>query len=340
MMTEFYMKTKDWVNDLLINQPKTITQNNFQEFCPSNIALVKYWGKRNLEFNLPTHSSISISLANKGATCTINISDNDTVIVNNNNLDKTSQHYTRIINFIDLLTPTDREKLTVTLTVNIPIAAGLASSACIFASITKAIAGAYDWKLDNSSLSKLARMGSGSASRSLYDGFVLWQCGKLDNGSDSVATQLPTMWPEFRIGLLINSSEKKKISSTDAMIITQKTSKLFAKYAQDTEEVFIPQMLDAIANKDFNKLGNIAEDSAKAMHNTMHSSHPEINYDNDSTILCKEKIKNARNNGLDIYYTQDAGPNVKIMFLEKDTEKVMDLFASCEIIKPFDVNHN
>ncbi|MEO1944473.1 MAG: diphosphomevalonate decarboxylase, partial [Candidatus Thioglobus sp.] len=63
------MKINDWVNAVLKNQPKEIMRNNFQVFCPSNIALVKYWGKRDLEFNLPTHSSISISLANKGAKC-------------------------------------------------------------------------------------------------------------------------------------------------------------------------------------------------------------------------------------------------------------------------------
>ena len=97
-------------------------------------------------------------------------------------------------------------------------------------------------------------------------------------------------------------------------------------------------MLDAIKKKDFTKLGSIAENNAIQMHATMHSASPSINFDNESTQKHKQMIIDARAAGIEIYFTQDAGPNLKLLFLDSATSKVLDMFPDCDIVAPFKDN--
>jgi len=309
-------------------------------YAPSNIALCKYWGKRNLELNLPVTSSLSLSLGNKGATTTVglHISEHskDRVILNGAEVDETSDFYLRLVKYLDLFRLDNNFYFNIETNLNIPYAAGLASSACGFAALVLALNKFFGWNLSLKDLSILARIGSGSAARSLYQGFVYWHKGTLDDGSDSYAEKIEVdkFFDEVRFGLLILTDKKKSIGSTDAMNITTKTSVLYQSWPNQVNQD-LSLFKEALSNKDFSLLGQTAENNALAMHATMQSSIPAIYYSNSQTVELMHKIWNLRNQGLDVYFTQDAGPNLKLLFLESDKVKIRKEFDNIEIVCPF-----
>ncbi len=311
-------------------------------FASSNIALCKYWGKRSLDLNLPINSSLSISLANKGATTKVSLinSDTDVVILNSNQVDNNSNFYKKIVKFLDLFKdqlPNNKTAFRVVTSSNIPIAAGLASSACGFAALVKALDQLFNWNLSLKELSILARLGSGSACRSLFDGFVKWHAGIQADGSDSFAERLNVSWPEFCIGLLIFDQKEKYLSSREAMLLSVETSPLYAVWP-DLANQDLTVIESAINNQDFVLLGQTAEANALAMHSVMLSARPAIMYSNSETINNIEKIWNTRRkHNLELYFTQDAGPNLKLLFLAKDIALIKQFFPEVEIIQPFNV---
>jgi len=228
------MKQKTIVNNILHGKPTSAIKGKATAYAPTNIALCKYWGKRDLELNLPVTSSLSVALAGKGSKTTIEIHPppTDLIILNNQQLSNQTSFVKRLQTYLDLFRPTQHTHFKITIDCNIPIAAGLASSACGFASMILALNNLFDWQLTTTELSLLARLGSGSACRSLWHGFVLWQRGELDNGMDSVAKPLDQQWPELRIGLLLVNQHKKSISSRDAMLQTVNTSPLYATWPE------------------------------------------------------------------------------------------------------------
>lgn len=329
------MKKQDVVNKLL---PKnsSIQKKIVSAYAPTNIALCKYWGKRNTELNLPFNSSISISLGNKGATTKISLIDEkeDQIVLNEKELVKTNSFAKKIIEFIDLFRADQKINFCIETNINIPVAAGLASSACGFAALVKALNELMNWNLDKQELSILARLGSGSASRSLWDGFVEWQRGEQADGMDSYAFLLAEQWPELRIGLLILSDQEKNISSRDAMQQTVTTSSFYSCWLEKVNKD-LKEIKHALAKHDFNLFGEIAESNALAMHATMQTTLPAINYCMPETMAAMQKIWRLRQAGLDLYFTQDAGPNLKLLFLKKDNAIVQKQFPDMEILAPF-----
>ncbi|WP_235603189.1 diphosphomevalonate decarboxylase [Piscirickettsia litoralis] len=279
---------------------------------------MKYWGKRQTELNLPLTDSLSISLGHLGAKTSIQECENqDEFILNGQAIDQHHKFSERLKAMLDLFRPTDNTYYQVSTISNIPIAAGLASSACGFAALILALNDLYQWQLSNQKLSILARIGSGSASRSIYHGFVHWQAGTLDNGDDSYAYRLEQEWPELCIGLLIFESGEKIMSSRAGMQHTIATSPLYKSWPK-TVQNDMTAMQSAINNRDFNALGQIAEGNAMAMHATMQSARPALMYSTTETIGAMQKTWQVRQEGLNLYFTQDAGPNLKLLFQEKD----------------------
>lgn len=314
-------------------QPKN---DSASAFAPSNIALCKYWGKRNQELNLPMTSSLSISLANKGAEAELSLSNHsfDSITLNGNRVEQSSSFAKRLIEFLNLFRKNSAPYFDINIKSNIPVAAGMASSACGFASIVQALNKLYGWELAESELSILARLGSGSACRSLWQGFVEWHVGTREDGMDSHGVSIPTPWPELRLGLLILSEKEKGLSSREAMQRTITTSPLYsawpAKVAQD-----LSLLKQAITIQDFQLLGQTAESNAITMHATMQSAWPPVMYCLPETVAAMHKIWKLRNDGLFVYFTQDAGPNLKLLFLENDTATIREHFPSVDILKPF-----
>lgn len=305
-------------------------------YAPINIAVCKYWGKRNEEINLPYNSSLSVALPGKGALTRISISedDSDVVLVNGEPIGSGNDFVRRLNEFLDLFRGKKHRYFKVATDINIPIAAGLASSACGYAALVLALDNLFGWQLDKQKLSILARLGSGSACRSLWNGFVEWQVGKRDDGMDSFGVPLKYVWPDLRVGLYIVNPQKKKIFSRLAMQKTVAKSPLYPEWVKTAEHDF-KLIRKAIRKKDFELFGEITEANALAMHGAMMHIIPPIIYSEPKTFHGREKVYMLRKRRVPIYFTQDAGPNLKLFFLESDTEMVRDFFPDIEIIAPF-----
>lgn len=350
-VNEIYREfTKQDVVNNILNKVKlrNITGGTGEAFAPSNIALVKYWGKSNSELNIPYTDSLSISLGNLGATTKISILDDvkaannvnkDIVILNGQEVAADTDFYLRLKNFLDLFRQfnSDTELFNyyykIETNINIPVAAGLASSACGFAALVLALNDLFQWNLSKQDLSILARLGSGSASRSLWQGFVYWQKGELSNGMDSYAYKIKDKWPELCIGLLILSSDKKPIGSREAMQITKNTSVLYQKaWVQQVEQDLV-LVKQALENTDLQLLGETAENNALSMHATMLSAKPPICYSNQDTINSMHKVWKLREQGVKVYFTQDAGPNLKLIFAATELQELLQEFPDMVIVQ-------
>jgi len=311
-------------------------------FAPSNIALCKYWGKRDANLNLPVNSSLSISLGNKGAVTKVSVNNIDQVILNNNLISEQNNFYKKIVSFLNLLRDQNvliNKKMffKIDTNSNLPIAAGLASSASGFAALVKALDQLFDWNLSLKQLSILARLGSGSASRSLWNGFVKWHAGIKEDGTDSFAEPIDLVWPELCVGLLVVDNQEKYISSREAMQISVKTSPLYYAWQQLATKD-LNTLETSIKTKNFSLFGATAEANALAMHAIMLSSRPAIIYSNSNTISNIKKIWKLRHHdNINLYFTQDAGPNLKLLFLYKDFAIVKEAFPELELIRPFAV---
>lgn len=304
-------------------------------FSPANIALCKYWGKRDQELNLPVTSSLSVSLGKKGTTTTLKTSvDRDVGRLNGAAIDFSSSFGKRLADFLNLFRTRDARYFNIDIKTNIPIAAGLASSASGFASLIHALNQLFCWKLSAKELSILARLGSGSASRSIAHGFFEWHRGERDDGFDSFAEKIPHVWPELCVGLLIVSEKEKTTSSREAMQRTVSTSSLYRAWPEKVLND-ISRLRDAICEKDFEKLGQTAESNAMTMHATMLAAWPPVSYAVPETVLAMNTIWKLREEGLSLYFTQDAGPNLKLLFLEKELDAVRERFPTLDVVRPF-----
>ncbi len=327
------MNKQQFVTHILENQSLIPKKQEGHAYAPSNIALIKYWGKRNEELNLPVTSSLSFSLGNKGTTTQVAITDkdHDQFFLNDIVVPPENPAYVRLSKFLDLFRHNVKTKFDIRTSLNIPIAAGLASSASGFAALILALADLFQWTLDKKQLSLFARIGSGSAARSLWQGFVEWHVGKDNNGFDSYAEPIELEWPEFRIGLLIFTEAEKQISSRAAMQQTIHTS-VFYKLWPEKVALDLAKLKPALMEKDFATVGLTAESNALTMHALMQTATPAIVYSTPETIKTMHRIWELRKQGLNIYFTQDAGPNLKLLFLDKDKDEVKKQFSNLEIV--------
>ena len=328
----------DLIARLLRDRSRTPQTSVIQAFAPANIALIKYWGKRDNELNLPRTDSLSVSLAERGSLTKISThSCKDIISLNGQIVNPESDFAKRLISFIDLFRVEEKVYFKIDTKNTIPTAAGLASSASGFAALVKALNQLYAWDCTEKELSILARIGSGSACRSLYSGFVYWQAGKDKHGLDSFSYRLDVTWPELRIGLLTISAEQKEISSRVAMNRTTGSSILYQQWPAQVEND-MKKIKIALEEKDFIMMASIAENNALAMHATMISSWPPILYWHPQSIAAMQKIWRLREQGLQLYFTMDAGPNLKLLFLKNEQQSVISEFPDIKIISPFTTN--
>ena len=274
----------------------------------TNIALIKYWGKKDPILNLPTTSSISLTLEQFYTQTTVTPNTHsDQLILNNLSVDTTRTHH-----FLNIL----REQLghfsplTVTSTNHVPTSAGLASSASAFAALTGAVTRELGLIRSNESLSRLARRGSGSASRSLYGHFAVWHEGMDDLSSFAESLHAPDM----PIALVVAevSSDVKKVSSSEGMRRAM-TSPNYGDWLNQSKNQFV-DMQAAVMAKDIEKIGSIAEDNALSMHAlNLTARQQAFTYFTSETQQILNIIQDIRHQGLLAFATIDAGPNVKII---------------------------
>lgn len=327
--------TKQDVIEQLLPKRRAQPQATATVFAPANIALCKYWGKRDAELNLPTASSLSISLGQLGSAVTLApCADHDRFTLNGKLIAPESSFARRAAAFLGLFRPAKDFFFEVTATNTIPTAAGLASSASGFAALTLGLNTLFGWKLERRTLSILARLGSGSASRSLFEGFVEWHAGKAADGMDSFAEPLETRWPDLRIGLVVLSDKEKPIGSRDAMAHTRDTSPLYSVWP-DTVARDLASLKAAIRKHDFTQLGEVAEGNALAMHATMLAARPSILYCLPESIEAMHTVRALRAEGCEVYFTMDAGPNLKLLFRKPDLRCVIKGFPEVQVVTPF-----
>ena len=303
----------------------------------ANIALVKYWGKRDEELNLPVTSSLSISLGRLGSDVEIGFADgmNDAVWLNSAPLSLQSPFVRRTSAYLDLFRPAPGVCFEVQARNTVPTAAGFASSASGFAALARALNDFYGWELGTRELSILARLGSGSAARSLEDGFVEWLAGDAEDGMDSYGRRLAAVWPELKVGALVLSAETKPIGSREAMKRTVESCELYrewpARVAAD-----LADLKEAIEQKNMAALGAVAEGNALAMHGLMAATRPPVVYALPETVAAMRAVWQAREEGVGVWLTMDAGPNVKLLFEASSEAAVRERFPAVEVVAPFD----
>ena len=303
-------------------------------YAPANIALAKYWGKRDRALNLPVNGSLSISLGALGTHTVVCAAERDSLRLNGVAAAPDSVLHRRTFAFIDLWRRGEAQPLHIDTRNTIPTAAGLASSASGFAALTLALARYWQLDIADSDLSAIARLGSGSAARSLWHGFVKWQRGTRDDGSDSHAAPLASDWQELRIALVEIDGGTKKTASGDGMNHTTATSPLYAAWPA-TAAADLAAIEAAIHARDFRTLGSVAEANALAMHATMLAARPALCYLQAQTLATLQRLWQARADGLDIYATIDAGPNVKILCRADDEAAVRAIFPQAVWVNPF-----
>lgn len=297
-----------------------------------NIALVKYWGKRDLALNLPAVPSLSLTLDRFATTTTVRWGARvDRVVLDGQ--EARDRGLSRVLAFLDLVDP-QRPRVEVVSASNFPVAAGLASSSSAFAALAVAATAAAGHKRTPSELSALARRGSGSASRSLFGGFVRWHLGTDPNGSDSVAEQVAAAdhW-DLSLVVAVVSSQKKKVGSTQGMERSRLTSPYYAAWVREAPAQ-VDAGIQAVLDRDLPELGRIMEASTLQMHATMHTSAPPIVYWQAGTVASLQEIWALRDRGIGAWATMDAGPNVKVLCHPGDAEVVASaLGAHCERVE-------
>ena len=297
-----------------------------------NFALIKYWGKQNERLNLPAAGSISVTV-NKLVTRTSVQFDQklkqDVISLNNKKVNRRDSK--RIISFLDLVRgmAKDRRFAKVNSLNNFPTAAGLSSSSAGFAALALSASRAIGLDLNPNDLSVLARRGSGSAARSIHGGFVELLVGMCEDGSDAMATPIADteFWP-IDIMIAITAKSPKNISSRDGMGITARTSPYYPTWIASTQ-ADLSEMREAILARDITKVGELSERSCLKMHGAMLSANPGIIYWNGGTLNVIEAVRDLRRQGHPVYFTIDAGPQVKIIFEQESKPLVAAALKNC-----------
>lgn len=299
----------------------------------SNIAIVKYWGARDLALRLPANGSISLTLDAATTTTRVRFDaslSRDVVILDG--AEAGEEERTRVSQHLDRVrahTLTGVRAL-VESTNSFPMGAGIASSASGFAALTVAAAAALGVSLSDRELGVLARLGSGSACRSMIAGWAEWLPGRASE--DSYAQQLapPEHWG-VRDVIAILEQRKKTTPSTEGHRRAL-TSPLFAARLQEVERT-LPEVREAIAARDFAMLGRLAEAEALSMHAIAMTSQPPLLYWLPGTIELIRAVWGWRGQGLPCYFTIDAGPNVHVLTLADAVQEVIGLLQRLSCIQ-------
>lgn len=302
----------------------------------ANLALVKYFGKRDIHLNLPAAGSVSVTLEPLETITEVSLDPSltkDEVWLGGGLAD--AKFETRVSRFLGLVRQLVEEEsfFRVSTTNRFPTAAGLASSASGFAALALAATRCAGLKLGENELSALARRGSGSAARSIPGGVALWRAGVRSDGEDSFATSIlpPDAW-DLRVVVGVSDFGRKAVGSTDAMEHTRKTSPFYESWIQSTFGD-LEDAVRAVQARDFRTLGEVTERSALSMHAAALAARPAIPFWNGTTIEALHLVRRLRHDGLDVYFTCDAGPQPKALCTSKSVGDVVGALGNLPGIK-------
>ncbi|XOV83132.1 MAG: diphosphomevalonate decarboxylase [bacterium] len=282
-----------------------------------NIALIKYWGKQTREGNLPASPNLSITLDTLATDTVVTAHTSDEIWLN-----QVQVADQKIMRFLQALRAEfDIAPVKIDTRNNFPTGAGLASSASGFAALICAINDHAKLGLDADLMSDWARRGSASAARSMFGGFValvppLWRAQPIAPASH---------WPLKTI-VAITDEEQKPISSSEGMERSRLTSDFYTPWLRGAGDDFAAAF-DAIDNKDFEALAAIAELSCLKMHSVMLTSVPTLSYWKPATLSCMDAVRELRQDGTPVFFTVDAGPQVKAVCEPHYASRVSEVLA-------------
>lgn len=290
-----------------------------------NIALIKYWGKRDIEQNLPAAGSLSVTLDSLWTKMSVEFSDalpGDELVVN---AAANDEMLPRISACLDRVAGTDRPRALINSEGNFPIAAGLASSASAFAALVVAASKAAEQNSDTLSLARIAGSISGSSARSLFGGFVELQTNDTNIDVETIAEA--GVWP-LTVVIAVTAEGAKPVSSGEAMIRSAASSPFYSSWLEQ-QPADLVSARDAVLRTDFTQLAAVSEHNCLKMHSVMWASRPPIVYWNSATLSCMEAVRHLQDEGHAVFFTIDAGPQLKAICLPDEADLVRSALDAC-----------
>lgn len=283
-----------------------------------NIAFIKYWGNRDNTLRLPSNGSISMNLDGLYTRTTVSFQPSlpfDELIINGHEV--TGPALDRISYILDIIrgTASIHERAEVMSENNFPSSAGIASSASAFAALALAGSKAAGLKLSEPELSRLARRGSGSASRSIPGGFVEWQAGTSDEDSFAFSIAEPGHWNLVDCVAIVSAAHKRT-GSTEGHSIAGTSPLQAGRVADAARRLEICRK--AILERDFNTFASIVELDSDMMHAVMMTSTPALHYWKPASLDVMNCVRQWRMDGIPVCYTVDAGPNIHVICPETE----------------------
>lgn len=294
-------------------------------FANSNIAFIKYWGNRDAALRLPVNGSLSMNLDGLFTRTSVSFQPSlalDELVINGREV--TGKGLERVSGILDIV----RQRAGMSLRAevvsenNFPTGAGIASSASAFAALALAATKAVGLDWPESAISRLARLGSGSASRSIPSGFVEWQMGTGDEDSFAVSIAPPEHWA-LADCVAIVSAGHKATGSTEGHALAPTSPLQAARVADAPRRLEICRQ--SILERDFETFDNIIELDSDMMHAVMMTSQPQLFYWKPATLAVMEAVRSWRQDGLQAAYTIDAGPNVHVICPQSEMDAVKSL---------------
>jgi diphosphomevalonate decarboxylase len=293
----------------------------------ANIAFIKYWGNRNDRLRLPSNGSISMNLSGLATQTCVSFEPGlkeDCLILNQASL--TGKSLRRLTSFLNSVRRMAGRELfaRVTSENNFPTGAGIASSASAYAALALAASHALGMHLGEIELSRLARLGSGSAARSVPGGFVEWQMGEGDADSYAFSIAPPDHWNLVDL-IAIVANEHKPVGSTEGHHLANSSPLQAARLASAPQRLEICRQ--AILKRDFTALSEVTELDSNLMHAVMMTSRLPLFYWQPASLALMKQVPSWRKAGLPVCYTLDAGPNVHLICQSSAVEAVRAALA-------------
>ena len=287
----------------------------------ANIAIIKYWGKKSEVEMIPATSSISLTLENmytetRASILPKTVTKDEFYI---NDILQNEVEHAKISAIIDRYRKEKQVFVKVETSNNMPTAAGLSSSSSGLSALVKACNDLFEAGLNQTQLAHEAKFASGSSSRSFFGPLSAWD---KDSGEIfRVNTDL-----KLAMIMLVVNEEKKPISSREGMKHCAETSSTFQDWVSQSETDY-KEMLTYLKDNNFEKVGELTEQNALAMHSANQHANPPFNYLTDTSYKAMDDVKKLRHQGEKCYFTMDAGPNVKVLCLEEDLEHLSQLLS-------------
>ena len=294
----------------------------------ANIAIIKYWGKKDPIKMIPATSSISLTLENLFTETEISFITREEAIEKTGQASdllyingelQNEEQIKKIAKVVNLFRDDGSQLVKIDTTNNMPTEAGLSSSSSGLSAAIKACNRLFDKNLSREELAQISKFASGSSSRSFFGPIGMWD---KDTGEVSeVKTDL-----KLAMIVLVLNEEKKIISSRKGMALCMETSTSFDEWIRQSEIDF-ENMKKYLSEGDFSKVGDLTEENALRMHETTKNANPPFTYLTEKSFDAMEYVRELRKQGERCYFTMDAGPNVKVLCLEEDFERLKDIFG-------------